>query len=154
MLKRKKPEKEMGGAEWLRAKKKKKVNAGCSQVRQIISMVAGRRSAWLQSARPVMTRDPAASGRQLMLVCRAVSGRVVIFRPVESSSLCFWMCSGHTFDQQSPIHTNKWINGFLGSCVFECAPQLGILWSSHLHPPPHASFISNSSFTLIIKHTQ
>ena len=27
---------------------------------------------------------------------RAALGRVVIFRPVENSSLCFWMCSGHT----------------------------------------------------------
>ena len=28
-----------------------------------------------------------------MLDC---NGRVVIFRPTEISSLCFWMCSGHT----------------------------------------------------------
>ena len=35
----------------------------------------------------------------------------------------------------------------------ECAPHLEILWSSHHHPPPHATFKSNSSFTLIIKHT-
>ncbi len=41
MLKRKKPEKEMDGAETLRAKKKKTVNRGCSQMRQINRAFSG-----------------------------------------------------------------------------------------------------------------
>ena len=60
------------------------------------AMVEGRRSTQLQSARPVTTQDPAVSGRQLMPLCWAALGRVVIFKPVENCSLCFWMCSGHT----------------------------------------------------------
>ena len=90
MLKRKKAEKEMGGAEKLRAKKKKRLiqdAAKCSILTELL-VVEGRRSARLQSARPVKKRDPAADP---MPVCQAAPGRVVISGPLRTV-VCVFGC--------------------------------------------------------------
>ena len=105
----------MGGADKLRAKRKKKVNTGCSLMLHINRAFSGGGVKVSAVTVHQASEETGSSTDPVPVLCQCRYPRQKLFglgsgcnfRPIENYSSWFWMCSGHTELGSPPIGSDN-----------------------------------------------